>query len=141
MQNDTARPGLQTRREEEQHPSQGAGNPYSQDMRSLVMFIQEQGDENNNEIADFIHALRTEHVYPSEITERRWNNLNMDLGHVRPCKRTGNQFSARLTGQNLILLAMYRVVYPKAIASEVNAFLYRANFGNPTFRFYSPSHI
>ena len=82
-----------------------------------------------------------EHVYPSEITERRWNNLNIDLGHVRPCKRTGNRFSARLTGQDIILLAMYRVVYPKATSSEVNTFLYCANFGNPTFRFYSHSQI
>ena len=46
-----------------------------------------------------------------------------------------------LRGHNLVLLAMYRVVYPKATHAEINAFLFRANFGNPTFRFFSHSQI
>ena len=36
---------------------------------------------------------------------------------------------------------MYRIVFPKATAAEVNAFLYRANYGNLHFRFYSSAQI
>ena len=49
--------------------------------------------------------------------------------------------ATRLKGHDLVLLAMYRIVYPKAISAEVNAFLYCVNFGNPFFSFYSPSQI
>ena len=46
-----------------------------------------------------------------------------------------------LRDHDLILLALYRIAFPKATAAEINAFLYRANFGNVMFRFYSPSQI
>ena len=45
------------------------------------------------------------------------------------------------SGHDLLLLALYRITFPKATAAEINAFLYRANYGSLTFRFYSPSQI
>jgi hypothetical protein len=36
---------------------------------------------------------------------------------------------------------LYRIVFPKAMAAEINAFLYRANYGSIDFRFYSASQI
>ena len=45
------------------------------------------------------------------------------------------------SGHDLLLLALYRITFPKATAAEINAFLYRANYGSMTFRFYSPSQI
>jgi len=47
----------------------------------------------------------------------------------------------KLGGRNLVLLALYRVLFPKARAAEVNAALYRFNYGNPFFSFFSKSQI
>ena len=135
------RPGLQTRVDESTHPSLGTGNPYSQDMRSLVMFISNQMNINDPNVAQMIGTLRANHVYPSQITISRWEELQDSLGHVRPCRRTGNNFSNRLIGPDLLYLALYRVVYPKATIAEINSFLYKVNLANPNFRFYSPSQI
>ena len=46
-----------------------------------------------------------------------------------------------MVGQDLVFLAIYRVIYPKATIAEVNAFLYTVNLANPFFAFYSPSQI
>jgi len=63
------------------------------------------------------------------------------LGHYRPCRRNGNVRANVLRDHNLLLLVLYRIVFPKAKIAEINAFLYRANYGNIDFRFYSPSQI
>ena len=39
------------------------------------------------------------------------------------------------------MLALYRVIFPKASAAEINAFLFRVNYGDPFFRFYTNSQI
>ena len=85
--------------------------------------------------------LRAAHLFPSLITEDRWNNLLTNLGHYRKCQHSGNRRAAVLRDHDLILLALYRIAFPKATAAEINAFLYRANFGSVMFRFYSPSQI
>ena len=135
------RPALQTRVEPVRHPSQCIGNPYSQDLRALVLFIRENMNGDDPIVGNMIGVLRQNHLYPHPDTQRRWEMLRQNLGHARPCRRMGNRFGSRLTGQDLVLLAMYRCAYPKAIAAEINAFLYRANIGNPYFSFYSPSQI
>lgn len=63
------------------------------------------------------------------------------MGHLRPCRKTGHQEGPELQGHNLLLLAQYRVVYQKAHACEINAFLYRMNYGDPGFHFFSHSEI
>jgi len=80
-------------------------------------------------------------VFPSTRTENRWVNLVNQLGHYRKCRPTGNNRATVLRDHDLILLSLYRLAYPKATAAEINAFLFRANFGNPMFRFYHPSQI
>ena len=136
-----ARPALQTRVAPSRHPSQCIGNPYSQDLRALVIFIRQQLDEDDPATGNLIGTLRQHQLYPHHDTLRRWEEDEQTLGHFRPCCRTGNKFGSRLVGQDLIMLALYRVAYPKAIAAEINSFLYRANIGNELFSFYSPSQI
>ena len=46
-----------------------------------------------------------------------------------------------LRDHDQILLSLYRVAFPKATAAEINAFLYRCNYGSLIFRFYSSSQI
>ncbi len=88
-----------------------------------------------------VENLCEEHVYPSRQTISRWNDLHNRLGHVRPCRRNGNGDLKTLQGSDLILLALYRVAYPKAKASEINSFLYQCNYGNVHFSLYSNSAI
>jgi hypothetical protein len=85
--------------------------------------------------------LRNARLWPSTQTIHRWVALRDRFGHCRPCQRSGNIRATVLRDHDLFLLALYRVVYPKATATEINAFLYRANFGNLNFRFYTPSQI
>ena len=136
-----ARPALQTRVEPVRHPSHCIGNSYSQDLRALVLFIRENLNEEDPIVGNMIGTLRHNCLYPHPDTQRRWELLEQNLGHARSCRRSGNRFGSRLTGQDLILLAMYRCAYLKAIAAEINTFLYRANIGNPYFSLYSPSQI
>ena len=135
------RPPLQTRVEEELHPSLGTGNPYSQDMRALGMFMSQQELQNDPNVANLVDLLRTNHMYPSAITQWRYEQLEQNHGHVLPCRRTGNRHPEKMPGQDLIYLALYRVAYPKCSIAEMNSFLYRANLGNPTFSFYLQSQI
>ena len=85
--------------------------------------------------------FRDGRLYPSLETEDRWDSLLTSLGHYRQCRRTGNRRAVVLRDHDCILLALYRVAFPKAIAAEINAFLFRANYGSLLFRFYSPSQI
>lgn len=132
------RPPLQTRVDEAPHPSaRGRGSGYAQEMRGLVMRISQMGQSHS----PMIMQLRAQHLYPSLQTERRWLDLINNLGHYRQCRRTGNRRATVLRDHDQVLLALYRVAYPKATSAEINAFLYRANFGSLWFRFYSPSQI
>ena len=135
------RPALQTRENIIAHPSLCNGNAYSQDLRRLVLFIALHVDEEDHNMRNMLSLLRHEHVYPSSVTERRWMNLYEQMGHVRPCRRSGNADASRMRGQDLVFLALYRVFYPKATISEINAFLYRCNLRNPFWNFYHPSQI
>lgn len=132
------RPPPQTRVANAPHPSgPGRGGGYSQDMRELVMSLNQAG-ESHNPIFGQMRILR---LYPSKKTESRWQSLQNSLGHIRPCRRTGNKRASVFHDHNLLLLALYRIAYPKATAAEVNGFLYRANYGNLDFRFYSASQV
>ncbi len=134
------RPPLQTRKRAAPHPSAGGrGDGYSQEMRNLVVAVNAAGImSNHHSIFDQLRAL---HLFPSASTERRHVVLHNNEGHIRPCKLTGNKRATVLRCHDLILLALYRITFHKATAAEINAFLYRANYGSLTFRFYSPSQI
>ena len=132
------RPPLQQRVDPALHPSgPGRANGYSEEMRALVMEVRQTGASSH----PLIDQLRAQHVFPSKRTENRWAVLVANNGHYRKCRHTGNNRATVLRGHDLILLAFYRLVFPKANAAEINAFLYRVNFGNVMFRFYSPSQI
>ena len=136
------RPALQTRVDAVTHPSLCTSNPYSQDLRDLIIFIhQHMNDPNDWQVQEMIAVLQNQHIYPSSITVSRWEALLEEEGHLLPCRRTGNRQPTRLTGPDLIYLALYRIAYPKCTIAEMNAFLYRANMGNPFWAFYSKSQI
>ena len=110
-------------------------------MRTLVMAVTQLGPLSPD-VIEFIEELRLNQVYPSQSSEMRWaRDYDNGDGDIRPYRRTGNAFATRLRGQDLIYLALYRVAYPKASHAEINAFLYKMNFGNPFFSFYSHSQI
>ena len=88
-----------------------------------------------------IRSMRLMHLYPFLYTEDRWQQLFNNLGHYRQCRRTGNRRATVLHDHDQILRALYRVAFPKATSAEINAFLYRANYGSLTFWFYAPSQI
>ena len=140
--NNNNRPALQTRLPDVRHPSDCIGNPYSQDLRAMVMFIQDQFDlVNNPQIHQLLDLLRLNSLYPSDPTRTRWTALRQVTGHFRACRRSGGKIATRLRGIDLILLAMYRIAYPKCSIAEINGFLFRANHGNLNFAFYHPSQI
>ena len=58
------RPGLRERLDDVPGPSRGRGNPYSQDMRTLVMAVNRLGPLPDD-VAEFIAELRLNRVYPS----------------------------------------------------------------------------
>ena len=105
--------------------------------RSGVMRIREAGLSHD----PLITQLPQQQLYPSIYTEERWSRLYNQFGHCRLCRRTGNARATVLRGHDLVLLSLYRMVFPKATAAEINTFLYRANFGNVDFCFYSSSQI
>ena len=127
----------QTLQPEARHPSNNIGDSYSQDFRSYVMSLIGLGNFNQDVIRE---ALNNPH-FPSKASISRWRKQQQEIGHCRPYKRNGNITKHVLRNHDLILLAFYRSICPKATHPEVNAFLYRANFGDPNFRFYYHSQL
>ena len=135
-------PGLQTRVAEVTHPSLCTGNPYSQDMQRLVIFIEGyMNNANDANVRNMVAILGGNHMYPLSRTTHRWERLQEEVGYLRPCRRIGNSFCERMSEIDLIYLALFCAFYPKCTIAEVNAFLYTANLGNPNFSFYTQSHI
>ena len=130
-------PVNQTLRELTQHPSVRTGEPYSQDMRDMTFRVLANGNLQD----PIFQQLRGQNALPSMQTVRRWVIQQQELGHYNACRRNGNITATILRGHDLVLLALYRVIHPKAKHAEINAFLYRANFGDPAFRFYSHSQL
>jgi hypothetical protein len=70
-------------------------------------------------------------------SRRRWRVQENGEGDVIPKQHTGNKRSEKsIIGVPLVLLALYRILYPKAHRCEIQAFLFRAHSGvgnNPFF--------
>ena len=108
------RADLQTRTAEAPHPSAGGrGDGYSQDVRAMVMAICHTGDSIN----PIFQALRAQHIYPSIDSEKRWEELETIHGHFRQCRRTGNVHATVIHDDNLLLLSLYRITFPKATSA------------------------
>ena len=131
-------PPLQTREDPAGDPASRNGKPYHQHFREYVRGFIEREPEMG---AARIRELRQSQKFVSHQTVIRYRRLLDELGHCRPCRHTGNRKLTALHGPDLLYLAMYRLVYPKAYQFEIQSFLYRINYGNPEFNFYSPSQI
>lgn len=76
-------------------------------------------------VTDELNALRAEYVYPSMSSCRRYINKHNVLGHCRAMLKTGNHEAERtVTGQSLVNLALFRVVFPAATIDEARAYLF-----------------
>lgn len=82
--------------------------------------------ENNGRNRSTIFSENADYV-PSRRTQRRWYRQNEVEGTTIPKRHTGNKPSERqILGLPLLLLAVYRSLFPKAERCEIQAFLYRA---------------
>ena len=140
-------PSLQTRPiiNSDRLPGEKNGAPFSPEMRRLAMEIHNAQPHLPPNVREYIKMLQERKLLPSRHSILRWKTTEERLGHYRACRRSGKRAlrgtGCRLGGMDLVLLALYRVVYPKATAAEINAFLYNANYGNVHFRFYTSSQI
>ena len=75
-----------------------------------VMAVRDAGLSEN----PIFEQLRDERLYPSLVTEDCWSNLLVDFGHYRQCRRTGNARAYVLRDHDCLLLALYRVAFPKS---------------------------
>lgn len=133
----TRPPPFQTREDAEGDPSFRNGKPYHQQVRNRIWYML----MNEGLCAAKIRQLRDRQRFPSHQTVLRIRRLVEQYGHCRPCQHSGGRRPAALRGSDMLFLAIFRLFFPTATAAEVNAFLYRVNFGNPFFRFFSPSQI
>jgi hypothetical protein len=130
------RPALRTRVDALPHPSGGKGFAYSQDMRELSMHLY-----HNDLLDDPIIQACQFYLFPSMQTIQRYVALENRLGHFRPCRRTGNKQATVLRDHNIVFLSLYIIAYPKCSAAQINAYLYRVNYGDVLIGFYMKSQI
>ena len=117
------------------HPSNG-GNPYSDDMRQLVLEMHLKGQSLDT---PELNELREGWKFPALITCQRWINSFYETGDICPKVATGNRESTReILGEPLEKLALYRAVYPKARLADCRAYLYNLS---PNVDPYSDSQI
>jgi len=121
--------------DEKKHPSQG-GNPYSQDMRDMVITRYQLGLPL---VSPDLDELRQEYQYPSLWLCWRYIRKFIQEGHARPKHETGNHMAERqVLGQHLVRLALYRVVHPEGTITEARAFLSNMD---PTIAPFNPKEI
>lgn len=116
------------------HPSQG-GRPYDDSMRQQVLSLHLSGfdlsDNVSNPNAEWLIPQRHNKTFPCARTCKNWIKLYETEGHVNPKVHTGNKESTReINGEDLVNLALYRLVRPEAYLSEVKAYIHNRNPGN-----------
>ena len=75
----------------------------------------------------------------SSQTCQRWIHLYQSEGRVLPKRDTGNhQFERKINGIDLVNIALFRLVHPKAYIDEVRAYVHNPN---PVNRPFSRSQI
>ena len=105
-------------RAEAAHPSTGGSRGYSPGMRAQALQLQAAG-----------HGAL---AVPSRTSIWRWANRPQRL------QQQGNAPKANMVGEHAVLLVLYRLAYPKALASEIIQFI-ATNSVNPVI--YSRSDI
>ena len=110
-----------------------AGKPYPQETREQVIAIFQSGGMKALK-APHLQPLRYQKKFPSLKTCRRYVKQFQQEGNVLPKRPTGNDYSKReIHGQDLINLALYRVIRPKAYIDELCAYIHNQNPTNPPY--------
>jgi hypothetical protein len=105
-------------------------------MRQHVIAMWQNGDDLD---AAWLAPLRHQKKFPCLKTCKNWIRQFQREGHARPKRKTGNLFSQReVHGEDLVNLALFRLVRPKAYIYEVAAYIHNRNPANPP---YSKSQI
>lgn len=130
-------PPLQTREKPYGDPATRNGKPYQQTTRDQIQHLLETGQLTKGRILQ----LKQTQKLPSWRTCKRWKKIYQELGHMRPCRHTGNRQIRALSGHRLIQLSLYKLFLPKSTYAETNAFLFNANQHDPNNRFFSNSQL
>ena len=97
-------------------------------MRDQIISLLMNGEDLN---AVWIELLRHQRKFPCLRTCRWWIRQYQGEGHSRCRRPTGNHFSKReVHSQDLINLAVYRTVRPKAYINKVRAYVHNHNPAN-----------
>ena len=103
------------------HPSRG-GNPYDDAWRQCIVTMWQLGIPLES---PHLEALRETYDFPCYKSCTRYIEKYRALGHWQPMRPTGNHEAEReVLGQPLVRLALYRVIFPAAPMSHVQAFLF-----------------
>ena len=107
------RPPNETRTRVVPHPSQG-GNAYAPEVPEVRDQVISEWQNEGDLRSLMLEQLRQERKFPHMVTCNTWIRQFVDEGHTH-CKRpTGNRISLReVHGQDLVNLALYRIVRPK----------------------------
>ena len=110
--------------------------PCDQQVQKSAVILSLTRQDRSAEIV----ALRAAKRFPSIWSVQRYKRRLVWEGNVAPYRHTGNRRATVLRGINLILLAYFRVVFPKALLAEVAAFLWNAwgRFQNPPILYTLP---
>jgi len=117
------------------HASRG-GRPYGKEMREYVIALWSnlgQGDAALEHLRTDpgLLQLRAQHKFPHFDTCKRWIRQFELEGHVRPKRATGNRMSeSEVRGVDLVNLAIFRMVHPKAYQVEAQAYIHNRNPAN-----------
>ena len=103
------------------------------EMREMAMDIRARGEENN----PAIDHQRNNRRFPIGGTLDGWAARLAAEGHIVPHEMTGNNPATVLKGHPLLMLTIYRLMYPKATAAEINAFSWNSTLPGAQYRFYS----
>ena len=110
----------------------GGGNAYPPEMRDQVISLWENRVDIQR--SPWIAELRDEKQFPCWKTCQRWIELYNSEGHTLRKRAICNRISERVVnGQDLVNLAVYRMVRPKAYIDEVGANVHNMNPENPPY--------
>lgn len=119
------------------HASRG-GRAYPKEMREQVLEYYLHGGMDALETPT-LNNLRHQNKFPHINTCKRWIAIYNSEGHVLPKRHTGNHHAEReVHAVDLVNLALFRLVHPKAYIDEVRAYIHNRN---PINRPYSRSQI
>ena len=119
------------------HASRG-GNHYPAEMRQQVIAMFNAGGKPALDAA-YLLPLRHQNKFPHINTCMRWVSQYQLRNNCLPKRPSGNHHAMReITGIDLLNLAIYRAIRPKAYIDEVRAFVHNMN---PAVMPYSQSQI